>query len=541
MTRPILPDSDTAPSRWRWRRLLLLGLLVVAGLAAGGGWLLVSMKNRQLQAALAEADQLDPGWRLEDLDAKRPVIPDDENSALTLIAAYQKMPPKWPEWDIPLQPPESLPDPDEEDLPPAEALPAPRQEEIPPPERLPPPREEDFPPGEDPDLGEGEMPNARGSDDPLEEARRQFADAFGTLYPPVRFNEEQERRLRAEMKRAADALAVARTLVRQPRGRHPITVSMDWNSTLITTVQDSRGVVQLLALDARLRAHDGDLEGALASCHAIFNAGSSLRDEPATICMIVHIVFRSVAVALVERVLAQGEVGDDALAALQGRLEEEAALPLLLVAVRGERAGWDRFLAAVQKGELKVSDVRDLGSSGGRGEWFDDYTRLHVPGAVASARAVVLRKMNQAVEIAKLPPEEQRARIDEWDASLRKESTLVHCLCLGSMLIPRHVWSDGARARCAAVGVAVERYRRRHRRWPDALSDLTPQFLKAVPADPFDGQPLRYRKDEEGAVVYSVGPDGKDDGGAFDKLDGRQPGSDLGFRLWEPALRGQRP
>ena len=37
--------------------------------------------------------------------------------------------------------------------------------------------------------------------------------------------------------------------------------------------------------------------------------------------------------------------------------------------------------------------------------------------------------------------------------------------------------------------------------------------MEAIPEDPFDGRPLRYKKLEKGYVVYSIGPDGVDDGG----------------------------
>jgi hypothetical protein len=37
--------------------------------------------------------------------------------------------------------------------------------------------------------------------------------------------------------------------------------------------------------------------------------------------------------------------------------------------------------------------------------------------------------------------------------------------------------------------------------------------LNAVLTDPFDGQPLRYRNQGTGYVLYSIGPDLKDDGG----------------------------
>jgi hypothetical protein len=46
------------------------------------------------------------------------------------------------------------------------------------------------------------------------------------------------------------------------------------------------------------------------------------------------------------------------------------------------------------------------------------------------------------------------------------------------------------------------------------LDALVPGFLPAVPFDIMDGKPLRYRPGGRQAyVLYSVGLDGKDDGG----------------------------
>jgi hypothetical protein len=50
-------------------------------------------------------------------------------------------------------------------------------------------------------------------------------------------------------------------------------------------------------------------------------------------------------------------------------------------------------------------------------------------------------------------------------------------------------------------------------KYADKLAALSPEFLATVPADPFDGQPLRYRKTATGYQLYSIGPDLKDDGG----------------------------
>jgi hypothetical protein len=63
------------------------------------------------------------------------------------------------------------------------------------------------------------------------------------------------------------------------------------------------------------------------------------------------------------------------------------------------------------------------------------------------------------------------------------------------------------------VAIGLELYRRRTGYWPAQLADLVPDLLPAVPVDRFDGNPLRYRVVDGRPLVYSIGSDGKDDGG----------------------------
>src|SRR6266516_4850605 len=74
---------------------------------------------------------------------------------------------------------------------------------------------------------------------------------------------------------------------------------------------------------------------------------------------------------------------------------------------------------------------------------------------------------------------------------------------------------NAARLRVAQTVFAVERYRLANpSRLPASLDDLKPAFLTSVPTDPFDGQPLRYKKRSANSyVVYSVGKDRQDDDG----------------------------
>ena len=62
--------------------------------------------------------------------------------------------------------------------------------------------------------------------------------------------------------------------------------------------------------------------------------------------------------------------------------------------------------------------------------------------------------------------------------------------------------------------MALQAYKMDHGGYPATLGQLIPGYLPAVPADVFaDGKPLHYRRTNTGYCLYSIGPDGKDDGG----------------------------
>ncbi len=61
--------------------------------------------------------------------------------------------------------------------------------------------------------------------------------------------------------------------------------------------------------------------------------------------------------------------------------------------------------------------------------------------------------------------------------------------------------------------LALRAYQMRHHRLPDSLQELAPGVLPRLPLDPWRQQGLIYRRDATGYRLYSVGPDGNDDGG----------------------------
>jgi len=64
------------------------------------------------------------------------------------------------------------------------------------------------------------------------------------------------------------------------------------------------------------------------------------------------------------------------------------------------------------------------------------------------------------------------------------------------------------------VEFALRAYRLDHHHYPQTLSELAPNYLREVPEDPFSAhQPLHYKITGKGYMLYSIGPDGRDNGG----------------------------
>jgi len=92
--------------------------------------------------------------------------------------------------------------------------------------------------------------------------------------------------------------------------------------------------------------------------------------------------------------------------------------------------------------------------------------------------------------------------------NLFSSSVITHQILIHRVLVAEVACS------LAVTALALKRYELRNGHYPSALAQLVPDFVPAVPRDPVDGQPLRYRINSDGTfLLYSIGEDGVDDGG----------------------------
>ena len=81
------------------------------------------------------------------------------------------------------------------------------------------------------------------------------------------------------------------------------------------------------------------------------------------------------------------------------------------------------------------------------------------------------------------------------------------------------------RLQLTQLAYALAGYRARYGSYPQKLSQLAPRYIPKVPMDLFSGRSFRYEADLEDCLLYSVGSNGKDDGGQT--FDSRPRGDDI--------------
>ena len=66
-----------------------------------------------------------------------------------------------------------------------------------------------------------------------------------------------------------------------------------------------------------------------------------------------------------------------------------------------------------------------------------------------------------------------------------------------------------------SLAFSCEQYYNENKQYPDSLDQISASFGVVIPKDPFSGNDLLFKRDDNGYLIYSVGVNGKDDGGAL--------------------------
>jgi hypothetical protein len=367
-------------------------------------------------------------------------------------------------------------------------------------------------------------------------------------------NIQQPETLAAQMRRdlaaSNEAVRLARSLKEMPKGHCDVTCSTDMHRTAFTESMNVNHAAEMLSRDIIVATVDGAYTQVADNLLAALNVSRSIGDEPGIFPQLIRISTRQKMIYATERVLGQTANPEQLqalrLAELQQALMADLDEPLAVYGLRGERAAFAQLSERLHDGP--VTELACLGLD-----------RLEIPsdtsfaigwwlyrGRMHADRAYIIAWYSVAIQAAEQPVSEQFRAFQELPVTPRGNPNhfLANLLLPGARNFVMNYPRQLAQAQCAVVGIACERFRLKYGRWPDNRLDLQPEFIPAIPPDPFDGQPIRFAKQIDGLVVFSSGgeppPDETTPFIRRQTRPGLPGGIEVGFRLWNPEQR-RRP
>jgi hypothetical protein len=271
----------------------------------------------------------------------------------------------------------------------------------------------------------------------------------------------------------------------------------------------------LLVLSALHRAATENDAGALQDVALVFRVARHIQDPIMISQLVAWSIERDGTLAL-EGVLASISPRAEDLAALSFDGEGRYRKTLQRVLQMEEAA--TASLMAAPSDLVSSFWVRETMDGGGR--WIiasPVYRVFFLPSDLTSFRL----NIRQFRRLVGRPYHEVREQVDAFQLSFKAHQGGILTRLLMPAFVKPLVAATTAEAHhgLRRLAVAVTAHRARTGKFPDRLDAVLSDRLVRVPTDPFDGKPLRLRREGADVLLYSIGPDLVDNGGT----------------LWDPA------
>jgi len=272
-----------------------------------------------------------------------------------------------------------------------------------------------------------------------------------------------------------------------------------------------RSFARLFKAEAIIHALDGKGFEAADSLLQVFLLARALNEEPILLPKLVAVAVFGIGTTALEEIEAMSEIGD----------EERRLLIRTLAAFDFQKAATEAYIServfTVDASEAAAAMLPGAGPT--RGSWLSRWIAARSVRMSPGVKLKVWRLWAAMIEASRLPPWEGRPIIEErygemwpllpWTQGVfafDDEPWRRFCTVFVRPMATRDA---------AVIGLSCELFRSARGRYPATLTELAPEFLDELPADPFTGKPFHYQLRDGGRafIVYSVGDNLKDDGG----------------------------
>ena len=338
-----------------------------------------------------------------------------------------------------------------------------------------------------------------------------------------------------------------RAAAQLPYSRFPLDYGQDCPAAIgLPHLAGLKKCSQVLSLRACAELQNGQSEKALADVKLLLRLMDSIRNEPLLISHLVRLAIFQISLRPIYEGLAEHCWSEPQLVALEAELGKLDFLTDWLASMRGERA-WDvaniDWLRRSKKDyycllhdDFGVGKVETFALTYGPSGWLEQ-NKVRLCGFFPNIFAVVDLKMKTVLPASV----RQASAVLESETQHQTPFNYLEKMFLPALVVcaQKAAYTQAA-ADMARTAVALERYRLAHENYPDSLAALAPQFIAQVPHDAIGGQPLQYRRTDDGKfVLYSVGWNETNDGGvvAFRKNSPHSLDNEHGDWVWQYPLK----
>ena len=303
---------------------------------------------------------------------------------------------------------------------------------------------------------------------------------------------------------------------------------------LMPHLSDFRRLARALRLRAHLRAEQGRYEDAFDDMSVCYRFGRHLRGDKSLIEQLVGIAIESLATKTIRDILGEHEVDSAILATLQNGFEQMIADENFIVSFKFEKlAMYDEIQRCftedrIGSGHISLEGFRRFQFLEGLSS--ADYDGDVMQGLLTSSLHILFthpnkqqsRKMVDVLydfweQVACKSPAQIRTEnidIEKQAMELIEGNILLEILTPALGRICEIAHRNKADVEAALAIIAILRYKQDIGGYPDKLEKLiNADYLKVLPIDPYSGEPLVYKKMDNNFVLYSFGPNFRDDDG----------------------------
>jgi len=303
---------------------------------------------------------------------------------------------------------------------------------------------------------------------------------------------------------------------------------MGWQTNIFTYrrvfIQQRRGV-QLLSAAAIADLHETNFDGAFENLQALAHLSQLERDENTLVAQMIRVAIAGVGLSTTWEALQSDGLSD----AQWKKLQDEWSKIDLLKGI--ERGFVGERLYCFSHMEMARKGATNAVSWGGSTtvKWQDRLRTTIWRATVAQQDEMFyLKTLGHYIDKCRLassgtPVAEVNQLlqhdIDELNRTLSQPSA-VFKYPFSAIAIPNFARACAAVFRCEVqrrltiTAIGIKRYQLCYGKLPETLNVLAPEFFPEVLLDPMDWKPLHYRVNRDGTyTLYSVGENGKDDGG----------------------------